>query len=62
MIAVIISRNHVDCGITLGSAQRIPVELVEAGYVQRAPMLRTTAQDGYDIGAQLNLLRLEGRD
>ena len=65
-----------DVGITLGSAQRILAELVEAGYVKRersgrrnryvinhdAPMLRHTAQDGHDIGALLDLLRLEDDD
>lgn len=63
-------------GITLGSAQRILAELVEAGYVKRerrgrrnryvinrdAPMLRHTAQDGHDIGGLLDLLRLENHD
>jgi len=62
-----------DVGITLGSAQRILADLVEAGYVKRerigrrnryvinrdAPMLRHTAQDGRDIGGLLDLLRLE---
>src|ERR1700761_7866310 len=65
-----------DVGITLGSAQRILAELVEAGYVTRersgrrnryvinrdAPMLRHTAQDGQAIGALLDLLRLERHD
>jgi DNA-binding MarR family transcriptional regulator len=60
-------------GVTLGSAQRILADLVEAGYVQRerygrrnryvvnreAPMLRHAAQDGHDIGGLLDLLRLE---
>ncbi len=60
-------------GVTLGSAQRILADLVEAGYVQRerhgrrnryvvnrnAPMLRHAAQDGNDIGGLLDLLRLE---
>lgn len=59
-------------GITLGSAQRILADLVEAGYVQRqrhgrrnryiingeTPMLRHAAQDGHDIGGLLDLLRL----
>ena len=59
-------------GVTLGSAQRILADLVEAGYVQRerdgrrnrylinreAPMLRHIAQDGHDIGGLLDLLRL----
>src|ERR1700745_3457581 len=58
-------------GITLGSAQRILADLVEAGYVKRerigrrnryvinrdAPMLRHAAQDGRDIGSLLDLLR-----
>ena len=60
-------------GVTLGSAQRILADLVEAGYVQRerqgrrnrylinreAPMLRHAAQEGHDIGGLLDLLRLE---
>ena len=59
-------------GITLGTAQRILADLVEAGYVTRdrhgrrnryvinrdTPMLGHTAQDGHDIGALLDLLRL----
>ena len=63
-------------GITLGSAQRILADLVEAGYVQRqrhgrrnryvinreTPMLRHTAQDGHDIGGLLDLLRLAKTD
>lgn len=65
-----------DVGITLGSAQRILADLVQAGYVKRerqgrrnrylinrdTPMLRHTAQDGHDIGGLLDLLRLENRD
>ena len=65
-----------DVGITLGSAQRILADLVQAGYVKRerqgrrnrylinrdTPMLRHTAQDGRDIGGLLDLLRLENRD
>jgi DNA-binding IclR family transcriptional regulator len=65
-----------EVGITLGSAQRILAELVEAGYVIRersgrrnryvidrdAPMLRHTAQEGHRIGALLDLLRLENQD
>ena len=65
-----------DVGITLGSAQRILADLVEAGYVKRerhgrrnryvinrdTPMLRHTAQDGRDIGGLLDLLRLEHHD
>lgn len=60
-------------GITVGSAQRILSDLVDAGFVQReregrrnryvvnrdAPMLRHVAQDGQDIGGLLELLRLE---
>jgi DNA-binding IclR family transcriptional regulator len=59
-------------GITLGTAQRILADLVEAGYVTRdrhgrrnryvinrdTPMLGHTAQDGHDIGPLLDLLRL----
>jgi DNA-binding MarR family transcriptional regulator len=59
-------------GITVGSAQRILADLVEAGYLQRerqgrrnryvvnhqAPMLRHAAQDGHEIGGLLQLLRL----
>jgi len=59
-------------GVTLGSAQRIIADLVDAGYVQRerqgrrnrylinrdAPMLRHAAQEGHDIGGLLDLLRL----
>jgi DNA-binding MarR family transcriptional regulator len=59
-------------GVTLGSAQRILADLVEAGYVQRerhgrrnryvinreAPMLRHSAQHGHDIGELLDLLSL----
>jgi DNA-binding IclR family transcriptional regulator len=65
-----------DVGITLGSAQRILADLVEAGYVTRqrdgrrnryvinrdAPMLRHTAQDGHNIGGLLDLLRRETQD
>ena len=63
-------------GVTLGSAQRILADLVEAGYVRRerqgrrnryvinrdAPMLRHAAQEGHDIGGLLDLLRLEEGD
>lgn len=63
-------------GITLGSAQRILADLVESGYVTRerhgrrnryvinrdAAMLRHTAQDGQNIGALLDLLRLQDED
>ena len=61
-------------GITLGSAQRILADLVQAGYVKRerrgrrnryvidrdTPMLRHAAQKGHDIGGLLELLRPEG--
>ena len=57
-------------GITLGSAQRILADLVQAGYVQRercgrrnryivnreTPMRRHAAQRGHDIAALLDLL------
>jgi DNA-binding MarR family transcriptional regulator len=60
-------------GITLGSAQRILADLVDSGYVKRerhgrrnryvinedTPMLRHAAQQGHNIGALLELLRLE---
>jgi DNA-binding MarR family transcriptional regulator len=63
-------------GVTLGSAQRILADLVEAGYVHRerhgrrnryvinreAPMRRHAAQHGHDIGRLLDLLRLEERE
>ncbi|MBV9414144.1 MAG: winged helix-turn-helix transcriptional regulator [Solirubrobacterales bacterium] len=63
-------------GVTLGSAQRIIADLVDAGYVQRerqgrrnrylinrdAPMLRHAAQEGHDIGGLLDLLRLAESD
>ena len=63
-------------GVTLGSAQRILADLVDAGYVRRervgrrnryvinreAPMLRHAAQEGHDIGGLLDLLRLEEAD
>jgi hypothetical protein len=59
-------------GITIGSAQRILGDLIEAGYLQSeregrrnryvinwdSPMLRHEAQDGHEIGALLDLLRL----
>ena len=62
-----------EVGITLGSAQRILADLVEADYVKRerhgrrnryvinrnAAMLRHTAQDGHNSGRLLDLLRLE---
>jgi DNA-binding IclR family transcriptional regulator len=60
-------------GITVGSAQRILGDLVEAGFVERvrqgrrnryvvnrdSPMLRHAAQDGQEIGGLLELLRLK---
>jgi DNA-binding MarR family transcriptional regulator len=60
-------------GITVGSAQRILTDLIEAGFVERArhgrrnryivnahsPMLRHAAQDGHEIGGLLELLRLD---
>lgn len=59
-------------GITVGSAQRVLSDLVESGFVERqrqgrrnryvinrdSPMLRHAAQDGYEIGRLLDLLRL----
>jgi DNA-binding MarR family transcriptional regulator len=65
-----------EVGITLGSAQRILADLVEAGYVNRerhgrrnryvinrdTPMLRHTAQDGQDIGGLIDVLRLDNHD
>jgi DNA-binding IclR family transcriptional regulator len=62
-------------GITVGSAQRILADLVEAGFVERerhgrrnryvvdhdSPMLRHAAQDGQEIGGLLALLRLQDR-
>jgi DNA-binding IclR family transcriptional regulator len=59
-------------GITVGSAQRILSDLVEAGFIERqregrrnryvinqdAPMLRHDAQEGHEIGGLLELLRL----
>ena len=58
-------------GITVGSAQRILADLVEAGYVERlregrrnryrvnldSPMLRHEAQEGHGIRGLLELLR-----
>lgn len=57
-------------GITVGSAQRIVADLIEAGFVERTregrrnryivhrgtPMLRHAAQNGQDIGGLLHLL------
>jgi DNA-binding MarR family transcriptional regulator len=65
-----------DVGITLGSAQRILADLIDAGYLTRerhgrrnryvinrdTPMLRHTAQDGHNIGGLLDLLRLADHD
>jgi DNA-binding MarR family transcriptional regulator len=58
-------------GITVGSAQRILADLVEAGFVERerqgrrnryrinesSPMLRHTAQENQEIGGLLEFLR-----
>jgi DNA-binding MarR family transcriptional regulator len=60
-------------GITVGSAQRILADLIEAGFVERkregrrnryvvnhdSKMLRHVAQDGHEIGGLLKLLQLE---
>ena len=60
-------------GITIGSAQRILSDLIEAGFVERerqgrrnryvihldSPMLRHSAQHGQEIGGLLELLRLD---
>jgi DNA-binding IclR family transcriptional regulator len=62
-------------GITIGSAQRILSDLVDAGFVERqrqgrrnryvvnrdAPMLRHAAQDGQEIGGLVELLRQDDR-
>ena len=59
-------------GITVGSAQRILADLIEAGFVERerqgrrntyrinvtSPMLRHVAQEDQEIGGFLELLRL----
>ena len=64
-----------DLGITVGSAQRILSDLVEAGFVTRerhgrrnryvidrsSNMLRHEAQDGQQIGGLLDLLQLTER-
>jgi DNA-binding MarR family transcriptional regulator len=61
-------------GITVGSAQRIVADLIEAGFVERTregrrnryivkrgtPMLRHAAQNGQDIGGLLRLLEQDG--
>jgi DNA-binding MarR family transcriptional regulator len=58
-------------GITVGSAQRILADLIEAGFVERerqgrrnryrinatSPMLRHAAQEDQEIGGLLDLLR-----
>jgi DNA-binding MarR family transcriptional regulator len=63
-------------GITIGSAQRILADLIQAGFVERerhgrrnryvvnrdSPMLRHAAQEGHEIGGLLGLLRLKDRD
>jgi DNA-binding MarR family transcriptional regulator len=60
-------------GITVGSAQRIVADLIEAGFVERtregrrnryavnrdSPMLRHAAQEGQEIGGLLRLLELD---
>jgi DNA-binding MarR family transcriptional regulator len=60
-------------GVTVGSAQRIVADLIEAGFVERtregrrnryivnreSPMLRHAAQEGQDIGGLLRLLELD---
>ena len=62
-------------GITVGSAQRILADLIDAGFVERerhgrrnhylvnrdSPMLRHAAQDGQEIGGLLELLRVDIR-
>jgi DNA-binding MarR family transcriptional regulator len=59
-------------GITVGSAQRILADLIDAGFVERerqgrrnryrindnSPMLRHAAQEDQEIGGLLELLRL----
>lgn len=65
-----------DLGITVGSAQRILSDLVEAGFVTRerhgrrnryivdrsSEMLRHEAQDGQQIGGLLDFLQLSETD
>jgi DNA-binding MarR family transcriptional regulator len=60
-------------GITIGSAQRIVAELIEADFIERtregrhnryvinrdSPMLRHAAQDGQEIGGLLELLEVD---
>jgi DNA-binding IclR family transcriptional regulator len=62
-------------GITVGSAQRILADLIQAGFVDRerhgrrnryavnhgAPMLRHSAQDEQEIGGLLELLHVQDR-
>ena len=64
-----------DLAITVGSAQRIVTDLVEAGFVTRerhgrrnryvidrgSTMLRHEAQNGQQIGGLLDLLQLDDR-
>lgn len=61
-------------GITVGSAQRIVADLIEAGFVERtragrrnrylvnrdSPMLRHAAQEGQEIGGLVQLLERDG--
>ena len=61
-------------GITVGSAQRIVADLIEAGFLERtregrrnryvinrdSPMLRHAAQDGQEIGGLVELLERDG--
>jgi DNA-binding MarR family transcriptional regulator len=60
-------------GVTVGSAQRILADLIDAGFIERervgrrnryvvnrdSQMLRHSAQDGQEIGGLLELLRLD---
>jgi DNA-binding MarR family transcriptional regulator len=60
-------------GITVGSAQRIVADLIDAGFVERtrdgrrnryvvnrdSPMLRHAAQNGHQIGGLLELLEMD---
>ena len=60
-------------GITVGSAQRILADLIDAGFIQRqregrrnrylinlnSPMLRHQAQEGHQIGDRVRLRRLK---
>jgi len=61
-------------GITVGSAQRIVADLIEAGFLERtregrrnryvinrdSPMLRHAAQDDQEIGGLVELLERDG--